>query len=138
MIQHSNAPSEQLPGHSRCVLVVEDHRVLLNSIERGLRQFGFSVLTAETGEEGYRIALSEPVDIIVLDLMLAGKSGFEVLSDLRRANFRKPVLILTAKDSPDDRQRASDCGANGFLIKPFAFADLVERLQQLLEQDLAS
>lgn len=115
-----------------CVLVVEDHRVLLRSIERGLQMLGYCVLTAETGEEGYRIAQTEPVDIVVLDLMLTGKSGFEILSDLRKSRFHKPVLILTAKDSPEDRQRAADCGADDFLIKPFAFGDLVFRVQKLL------
>jgi len=65
-------------------------------------------------------------------LMLPGKNGFEILTDLRRTNFRKPVLILTARDSPADRRRGSECGADGFLVKPFAFADLVSHLNELL------
>jgi DNA-binding response OmpR family regulator len=113
---------------------VEDHQKLLDSLQRGLERVGHSVLTAGTGEEGFRLALDRDVEMVVLDLMLPGKSGFEILVELRKVDFRKPVLILSAKDSPEDRQRARECGANGFLIKPFAFADLVSRLSELLEQ----
>lgn len=116
------------------ILVVEDHQKLLDSLRRGLERVGHLVLTASTGEEGHRIAVTQDVEIIVLDLMLPGKSGFEILDDLRKNGFDKPVLILSAKDSPEDRQRARNCGANGFLIKPFAFTDLVSRLNELLAQ----
>lgn len=114
------------------ILIIEDHQKLLGSLRRGLETLGHEVLTAETGEQGYELALKSGVDIIVLDLMLPGRNGFEILADLRTANFRQPVLILTAKDSPEDRRRGHECGANGFLIKPFAFADLVVRLNDLL------
>lgn len=115
-----------------CVLVVEDHSTLLQSLCRGLERTGYGVLSAETGEEGYELAMKQPVDIVVLDLMLPGRSGFEVLTDLRQAGFRAPVLILSAKDSPEDRQRARECGADDYLIKPFAFAELMTRVKRLL------
>lgn len=115
------------------VLVVEDHQRLLRSLRRGLELLGYEILTADTGEEGYSLALSSDVDIVVLDVMLPGKNGFEILRDLRTTNFRKPVLILTAKDSLADRQRGRECGADDFLAKPFAFTDLVTSLQRLLQ-----
>ena len=117
------------------VLIVEDNRKLLRSLRTGLTFLGREVLTAETGEEGYLIAVSQDVDIVVLDLMLPGKSGFDILTDLRKAGFHKPVLVLTAKDSPEDRRRGRDCGADDFLIKPFAFSDLVSQLNVLLRRD---
>lgn len=116
------------------VLVVEDHQKLLRSVQRGLGLSGHEVLTAETGEEGYLIALNGNVDAVVLDLMLPGRNGLEILCDLRKVGFRKPVLILTSRDSPEDRQRARDSGADAYLIKPFAFAELVAHLHDLLQE----
>lgn len=116
------------------VLIVEDHRNLLRSLRRGLELLGHEVLTSETGEEGFLIATTQGVEIIVLDLMLPDRNGFEILRDLRTAGIPQPVLILTAKDSPEDRERARECGADGFLIKPFAFSDLVARVTELLEK----
>lgn len=115
------------------ILIVEDHQSLLRSLRRGVERLGHEVLTAETGEEGYELALTRDVDIIVLDLMLPGKNGFEILTDLRKAEFRRPVLILTSRDSPEDRRRARECGSDHYLIKPFAFADLAARLSELLQ-----
>jgi len=117
------------------VLVVEDHPNLLQSLGRGLERSGYDVLTAETGEAGYELALAHGVDAVVLDLMLPGRSGFEVLHDLRQAGFQAPVLILSAKDSREDRQRARECGADDYLIKPFAFPELITRLKRLLPPD---
>lgn len=114
------------------VLIVEDHLKLLHSLQRGLEHLGYEVVVAETGEEGLAIALSTGVDLVVLDLMLPGKNGFEILTELRQAGSRQPVLILTAKDSPEDRRRGRECGADDFLIKPFAFSDLAGRIHALL------
>lgn len=119
------------------ILVVEDHQKLLNSVRRGLELLGYEVLTAETGEEGYVIALNGNIDMMVLDLMLPGKNGFEILTDLRTKGFSKPVLILTSRDSPEDRSRARECGSDGYLIKPFPFADLVASVKKLLAQAAA-
>lgn len=114
------------------ILIVEDHQKLLRSLRRGLEFLGHEVLTAETGEEGYELALARDVDVVVLDVMLPGRNGFEILSDLRKAHFLKPVLILTARDSSEDRRRGQECGADAFLTKPFAFADLQACLEELL------
>jgi DNA-binding response OmpR family regulator len=115
-------------------LIIEDHSTLIDSLQRGLSLLHHDVLTAQTGEEGLPMALSEPVDLVVLDLMLPGKSGFEVLRELRESGFEKPILILSARDALNDRQRGRELGANDFLIKPFAFAELMARIDSLLEQ----
>lgn len=117
------------------VLVVEDHPMLLESLRRGLGQLGYHVLAAETGEEGYQLAVEHDVDIVILDLMLPGRSGIEILTDLRQAGFEAPVLIVTARDTAEDRRRARESGADGYLIKPFAFTDLLSRMRQLLKCD---
>lgn len=114
------------------ILIIEDHQKLLRSLRRGLEVLGYEVLVTETGEAGFDLALARDIDVLILDVMLPGKNGLEVLTALRTAGFGRPVLILTAKDSPADRVRARDCGANAFLAKPFAFADLCSALERLL------
>lgn len=116
------------------VLIVEDHQTLLRSLRRGLQVLGYEVLVTETGEEGFELALNRNVDVVVLDLMLPDRNGLSILQELRSAGFQKPVLILTAKDSPEERQRSQECGANAFLAKPFAFAEFLSFLEQLLDQ----
>ena len=117
------------------LLVVEDERKLLDSLQRGLEDEGFEVLTAGSGEEGFYLATTEPVDAVVLDVMLPGRDGFQVLRDLRRQGFGKPVLMLTARDAVEDRVFGLDEGADDYLLKPFAFAELVARLRALLRRD---
>ncbi len=114
-----------------CILIIEDHTHLLQSLKRGLEVLKYDVLTAETGEEGLPLAMSQPVDLVVLDLMLPGKSGFEVLQELRQQGFPKPILILTAKDTPGERARSRELGADAFLIKPFAFTDFAAKINEL-------
>ncbi len=118
------------------VLVVEDQKKLLQSLRKGLEEEGYEVLTAATGEEGYYHATTGPIDAIVLDLMLPGRNGLEVLRDLRARGFAKPILILTARDAVDDRVRGLDGGADDYLVKPFAFAELLARLRALLRRDV--
>ena len=120
-----------------CVLVVEDEKKLLASLKKGLEQEGYEVITAATGEEGYYAATTEKLDGLVLDLMLPGLDGMEVLADLRAHGFSKPVLILTARDSVDDRVAGLDGGADDYLVKPFAFAELLARLRALLRRDIS-
>ncbi len=114
------------------ILIVEDYRNLLRSLKRGLESQGYEILTAESGEEGYPLAMTQNVDAVILDIMLSGKSGFDVLHDLRQNGFSGPILILTARDSPEDRERGRQYGADCYLVKPFAFEDLIIRLGQLL------
>lgn len=117
------------------LLVIEDQKKLLQSLERGLTEEGYTTIAAKDGETGFQHAMSDGVDAVVLDLMLPGRSGLELLSDLRKAGFKKPVLILTARDGVDDRVLALDSGADDYLVKPFAFAELLARLRALLRRD---
>src|SRR5262245_12240461 len=119
------------------VLVVEDQKRLLASLRRGLEEEGFEVETAPAGEDGYHQATDRPPDVPVLDLMLPGRDGFQVLADLRTSGFAKPVLLLTSRDAVEDRVRGLNAGADDYLVKPFAFAELVARLRALLRRNLA-
>jgi DNA-binding response OmpR family regulator len=119
------------------LLVVEDEAKVLRSLERGLRAEGYDVVTAASGEEGYRHAARQSFDCMVLDLMLPGRDGLQVLSDLRRAGKKLPVLVLTARDAVEDRVIGLDSGADDYMIKPFAFAELLARLRTLLRRDRA-
>src|SRR5215211_8042294 len=103
------------------VLVVEDQKRLLASLRRGLEEEGFEVETAPTGEEGYYLATTRPPDVLVLDVMLPGRDGFEILRDLRDRGFSKPVLILTARDAVEDRVAGLNGGADDYVNKPFSF-----------------
>jgi two-component system copper resistance phosphate regulon response regulator CusR len=116
------------------VLVVEDERKVLRSLERGLGAEGYEVVTASTGEAGYELALNKDFDCMILDLMLPGRGGLEVLGDLRRAGKKLPVLILTARDAVEDRVLGLDAGSDDYLVKPFAFAELLARLRAMLRR----
>jgi two-component system, OmpR family, copper resistance phosphate regulon response regulator CusR len=117
------------------ILVIEDQKTLQKSLNRGLTEEGYEVVSALNGEEGYYQATTEPFDALVLDLMLPGRSGLEILRELRSKGFKKPVMILTARDAVEDRVTGLDAGADDYLVKPFAFAELVARLRALLRRD---
>ncbi len=119
------------------LLVVEDQKKLLNSLRAGLEEEGYEVAVAATGEQGFYAATTETVDAVVLDLMLPGRDGIRVLRDLRAGGFTQPVLILTARDSVEDRVLGLDSGADDYLVKPFAFAELLARLRALLRRDVS-
>jgi DNA-binding response OmpR family regulator len=116
------------------VLVIEDQKKLLNTLQRGLEEEGYEVVAASTGEQGYYAATTEDFDAVVLDLMLPGRQGLQVLRDLRANGFARPVLILTARDTVEDRVSGLDTGADDYLVKPFAFAELLARLRALLRR----
>jgi two-component system copper resistance phosphate regulon response regulator CusR len=118
------------------LLVIEDQKKLQKSLQQGLSEEGYEVVSALTGEEGYFQATTEPFDAVILDLMLPGRSGLEVLRELRGRGFAKPILILTARDAIEDRVSGLDAGADDYLVKPFAFAELVARLRALFRRDL--
>ena len=118
------------------LLVVEDQQKLLETLKRGLEAEGYEVATATTGHEALELIAAEVVDAIVLDLMLPGRNGMDVLRELRMKGFRQPILILTARDAVEDRVSGLDAGANDYLVKPFAFAELLARLRALLRRGL--
>lgn len=118
------------------VLIVEDQKRLQGSLRRGLEEEGYEVLLASTGEDGFYQATTQTFDAVVLDLMLPGRDGLQVLRDLRGHGFAKPVLILTSRDAVEDRVTGLDAGADDYLVKPFAFAELLARLRALLRRNL--
>jgi DNA-binding response OmpR family regulator len=119
------------------ILVVEDDRKVLRSLERGLQAEGYDVVAAATGEEGFQQAITHPFDCVVLDLLLPGRDGLQVLADLRQQGNKVSVLILTARDAVEDRVIGLDAGADDYLVKPFAFAELLARLRVLLRRERA-
>ena len=113
------------------VLVIEDEPRVRRSLEEGLRGAGFAVEAAATGAEGARLA-GRAFDCIVLDWMLPDRDGLQVLTGLRRSGNATPVLLLTARDAIEDRVLGLDSGADDYLVKPFAFAELLARVRVLL------
>jgi len=119
------------------VLVIEDEPRVRRSLKEGLRAAGFEVEVAAAGEDGGRLAASLLFDCVVLDWMLPGRDGLQILADLRRSGNAVPVLLLTARDAIDDRVRGLDSGADDYLVKPFAFAELLARIRVLLRRGRA-
>ncbi len=121
------------------LLVIEDEEKIAKAIKRGLEQESFAVDTANNGESGLDLALGEEFDLIILDVMLPGNTdGFEICRLIRKENSSVPVLMLTAKDTIPDRVRGLDIGADDYLIKPFAFDELVARVRALLRRPVES
>jgi two-component system, OmpR family, response regulator len=111
------------------VLVVDDEPGIRDFLERGLQNAGFAVTAAKDGDEGERLALSETFDAIVLDMMLPGRSGLEILTAVRAARPNVPVIVLTARGDVADRVSGLEAGAIDYLVKPFALPELVARLR---------
>lgn len=116
------------------VLVVEDDAGIRSFVTKGLRESGFMTDTAADGVEGLARATADPYDVLILDLMLPGRDGFNVLRDFRRQGFKTPVICLTARDGVDDRVRGLDFGADDYLVKPFSFAELLARIRALMRR----
>jgi len=116
------------------ILIVEDERKTAVSLQRGLSEEGFDVTLAARGDEGLARARAGEFDLLVLDIMLPRKDGWEVLAEFRRRGGRTPVLCLTARDSIADRVKGLELGADDYLVKPFAFAELVARIRALLRR----
>ena len=116
------------------LLVIEDEPKVGHALQEGLQAEGYEVVLAETGEEGFFIASSRNFDLIVLDVMLPGRDGLEVLAALRKQNMTAQVLILTARDAIEDRVAGLDTGADDYLVKPFAFPELSARIRALLRR----
>ena len=116
------------------VLIVEDEKKVAKALRDGLEAEHYEVRVASTGEEGFFLVNHESFDVVVLDLMLPQRDGLEVLTTLRRRGLQTPVLILTAKDTVDDRVHGLDSGADDYLVKPFAFPELLARIRALLRR----
>ena len=115
-------------------LIVEDDRAIAEFVGRGLREAGFAVDQAPDGETGLALALSEPYDVAIVDLMLPQRDGLSLIDELRRRARTIPVLILSARRSVDDRVRGLQSGGDDYLTKPFAFAELLARVQALVRR----
>jgi DNA-binding response OmpR family regulator len=116
------------------ILVVEDEPKVARALQEGLAAEHYDVVVAHTGEEGFFYANAEIFDVVVLDLMLPGRDGLEVLSTLRKRGLQTPVLILTARDTVEDRVLGLDSGADDYLVKPLAFPELLARIRALLRR----
>jgi two-component system OmpR family response regulator len=115
-------------------LVVEDYAPVRNAVREGLVEAGFAVDSAANGEDGLWHAEQNPYDVVILDIMLPKLDGLEVLRRLRAAGSKVPVLLLTAKDTIEDRVAGLDLGADDYLVKPFAFAELLARVRSLIRR----
>lgn len=116
------------------VLVVEDERKIAAVLAEALRSDHYDVVVAANGEEGFFRASAEVFDLVVLDVMLPGRSGLEILQALRQRHIHTPVLILTARDGIEDRVIGLDLGADDYLVKPFAVPELLARIRALLRR----
>ena len=116
------------------LLVIEDDIKIASFVKKGFKSAGFAVDHAEDGMRGLDLGLTEPYDVIIVDLMLPKLDGLSVIDNLRRQKIDTPVIILSAKDSVDDRVKGLQIGSDDYLPKPFAFAELLARVQALMRR----
>jgi two-component system copper resistance phosphate regulon response regulator CusR len=123
-----------IPWKVMRILIIEDETKTGNYLRQGLQEAGFNTDLARTGPDGLHLALTETHDLLILDVMLPGIDGWQVLKTLRDAGRGMPVLFLTARDQVEDRVRGLEAGADDYLIKPFAFTELLARVRTLLRR----
>jgi len=116
------------------VLVVEDEQKVAQALREGLEGEGYEVILEHTGESAFFRITTETFDVILLDLMLPGRDGLQILTTLRDRGVTTPVLVLTARDTLDDRVKGLDSGADDYLVKPFAFAEVLARIRAVLRR----
>ena len=116
------------------ILVVEDEKKTAAFLAKGLREAGFAVNVARDGETGLEQARASKFDLLIVDIMLPHKDGWELVAELRRDRVRTPILFLTARDSVRDRVKGLELGADDYLVKPFAFAELLARVRSVLRR----
>jgi heavy metal response regulator len=116
------------------ILLIEDEKKTAAYLAKGLGEAGFQVTTAEDGDTGLEFALSRSFDLFIIDVMLPKRDGWSIVSTLKRKEIRTPILLLTARDSVQDRVKGLELGADDYLVKPFAFSELLARVQALLRR----
>lgn len=116
------------------VLIVEDDKKTAAYLSKGLSENGFIVDATDRGEEGLRLAHTGDYDLVILDVMLPGRDGWSVIAEIRRSGKQTPVLFLTARDSVHDRVKGLELGADDYLVKPFAFSELLARTRSILRR----
>lgn len=117
------------------ILIVDDDKRLCDTVKRGLEEDSYSVECVHDGDEGECYAESSSYDLIILDIMIPRRSGLEICRNIRARGIQTPVLMLTAKDAVEDRVRGLDTGADDYLVKPFAFTELLARVRALLRRE---
>lgn len=116
------------------ILVVEDEHKIAEALKKGLEAEGYEVTTALSGEDGYFCITTEEYDLMLLDIMLPGRDGIEILKTIRTKGLTTPILLLTGRDTVEDRVVGLDSGADDYLVKPFAFPELLARIRLLLRR----
>lgn len=116
------------------ILIIEDDKKIASFIIKGFKQAGFAVDHATNGEDGLHLVLTEPYDAAIIDIMLPKLDGLSLIEELRRQKLNTPVIILSAKRSIDDRVKGLQTGSDDYLIKPFAFSELLARMQALIRR----
>ncbi len=117
------------------ILVVDDDKILCDTLKRGLEENSYAVDCVQDGEDGFFYAVITPYDLIILDIMMPKKDGWQVCRELRNKMITTPILMLTAKDEIEDKVRGLDTGADDYLVKPFAFAELLARVRALIRRE---
>src|SRR4029077_4633496 len=116
------------------ILLIEDEKKTAAYLARGLGEAGFQVTTASDGESGLDVALANAFDLFIIDIMLPKRDGWAIVATLKRKEIRTPILLLTARDSVRDRVKGLELGADDYLVKPFAFPELLARIRSVLRR----